>query len=75
MPPDPRDAAHIWDMIEYSHLVQDLIRGVSYARYSRDRAPQLAVERAIEIVGEAARRVSSDFKEEHPEITWRGIIA
>ena len=36
---------------------------------------QLAVERAIEIIGEAARLISASFKEQHPEIPWQQIIA
>jgi len=35
---------------------------------------QLAVERAPEIIGEAARNVSLEFQREHPEIPWIGII-
>lgn len=35
----------------------------------------MAVERALEIIGEAARRVSETFKQAHPEIPWRSIIA
>jgi uncharacterized protein with HEPN domain len=33
------------------------------------------VERQIEIIGEAARKVSDPFKAAHPEIPWRKIIA
>jgi len=36
---------------------------------------QLAVEREVEIIGEAARRVSEPFREAHPEIPWQTIIA
>ncbi len=31
-------------------------------------------ERCLEMIGEAARRVSSEFQEKHPEIPWREII-
>ena len=34
-----------------------------------------AVERHLEIIGEAANRVSPDFQANHPEIPWRRIIA
>ena len=34
----------------------------------------MATERRIEIIGEAARRVSSSFREAHPEIPWREIV-
>ena len=33
-----------------------------------------AVERQLQIIGEAARRVSPAFREAHPEIPWRRII-
>lgn len=33
-----------------------------------------AVERSIEIIGEAARRVTTEYQDGHPEIPWREII-
>jgi uncharacterized protein with HEPN domain len=35
----------------------------------------LAVERALEIIGEAARHLSEGFRTGHPEIPWQNIIA
>lgn len=32
---------------------------------------QHAVERNFEIIGEAASRVSSFYKDQHPEVEWR----
>ena len=55
--------------------VRELIAGLSVAAYLADRKTQLAVERAIEILGEAARRVSPTVQQAHPEIPWAGIIA
>jgi uncharacterized protein with HEPN domain len=46
-----------------------------YAEYEKNRMMQLAVEREVEIIGEAARKVSSAFKEAHPGIAWAGIVA
>lgn len=34
-----------------------------------------AVERHLEIIGEAANRISIEFQPKHPEILWRRIIA
>lgn len=33
------------------------------------------VERRIEIIGEAAKRIAPVFREAHPEIPWAKIIA
>jgi uncharacterized protein with HEPN domain len=35
---------------------------------------QDAIMRRIQIIGEAARKISSEFKETHPEISWSEII-
>lgn len=39
-----------------------------------DRKTQYAVSRAIEIVGEAASKVSEDTREHHPDIPWNRIV-
>ena len=51
MPPENRDAAYIWDMVDAARTIQDFTAGVSLADYLLDRKLQLAVERAIEIIG------------------------
>lgn len=35
---------------------------------------RLAVERELEILGEAARRVSSDYRNQHTEIPWKETV-
>jgi uncharacterized protein with HEPN domain len=75
MQPDKRDPAYLWDMLDAAQIVGEFTSGVTYEQYLQDRKLQLAVERSVEIIGEAARRVSEAFKQGHPEIPWRLIIA
>jgi len=75
MRPDDRDAGYIWDMLDAARSVRDFTNGVTQEDYLRDRKLQLAIERALEIIGEAARLVSADFKALHPEVPWPQIIA
>lgn len=44
-------------------------------QYLADRKLQLALERLIEIIGEAARNVSKTFRNLHPDILWQKIVA
>jgi len=74
MQPDQRDAAHLWDMLDAARTAELLISDQDFAQYSNDRRTQLAVERSLEIIGEAAGRVSTSFRDAHPEIAWRQII-
>jgi uncharacterized protein with HEPN domain len=74
MQPDQRDAAYLWDMLDAARTVEQLSSGLDFTQYSNDRRTQLAVERSLEIIGEAAGKVSALFRNAHPEIPWRQII-
>ncbi|MBL7686039.1 MAG: DUF86 domain-containing protein, partial [Deltaproteobacteria bacterium] len=46
----------------------------TYNEFKLDENLRLALIHLIQIVGEAARRVSPQFCERHPEIPWKAII-
>ncbi len=48
---------------------------MTFHQYQQDRRTRRAVEREVEIIGEAANKVSSQFQQDHPDIPWRKIIA
>ncbi len=74
MQPEARDPVCILDMLNAARGVLRSLRGVSLASYQSDQDLRHAVERKIEILGEAARRVSDGLREKHPDIPWRAII-
>lgn len=74
MRPEERDAAYVWDMLSAARLARELVQGTLREAYLGDRMRQLALERALELVGEAARRVSEGFQSKHPEVDWRRIV-
>ena len=78
MQPDERDPAHLWDMLEAARTIVEFTATVTLEEFltsggDRDMR-RLAVERELEIFGEAARRVSLRFRNEHPEIPWKEIV-
>ncbi|MCK4626590.1 MAG: DUF86 domain-containing protein [Phycisphaerae bacterium] len=75
MQPDERDAACLWDMLERAQRVQGYMSDKTFYHYTSNQGLQDAVERCVEVIGEAANRVSGEFKQAHPEIPWRLIIA
>jgi len=75
MLPEDRDAAYLWDILDAATTSLEFISGLSLHDYLKDRKLQLAIEREIEIIGEAARRLSDGFKASHPEVPWSRIIA
>ena len=52
---EARDPAYLWDMLEAARSIQQFTAGVSSDEYLENRVMQLAVERQVEVIGEAAR--------------------
>ncbi|MBI5964448.1 MAG: DUF86 domain-containing protein [Chloroflexi bacterium] len=75
MQPTERDAAYIWDMLDAARTIQGFMSGVRFEEFLKDRKLQLAIERCVEIIGEASRRVSDEFKTAHSQIPWARVIA
>ena len=74
MQPEERDAAYLWDMLQAAREVESMADNHDLAAFLNDIILLRALERSIEIIGEAARRVSTSYMETHPEIPWRMII-
>ena len=75
MAPESRDAAYLWDMLDAARSIRRFTADTSLDQYQQNEVMKLAVERQLEVIGEAARRVSDTFKQAHPEIPWQPIIA
>lgn len=50
------------------------VHGVGFDAFVAHEMMQDAVARRLEIIGEAARRISPECVAEHPEIPWREIV-
>ena len=74
MQPEERDAAYLWDMLQAAREVETMLADHDLAAFLGNRMLLRAIERSVEIVGEAARRVSEPYMDAHPEIAWRRII-
>ena len=74
MPLEDRDAACLWDMLQAARAVVEMMEVHDLPGFLDNRMLQRAVERCVEITGEAARHVSQQGQDSTPEIPWRGII-
>lgn len=55
-------------MLDAARPALELMSGLSFDAYLADLRTRLAVERLVEIIGEAARKVSAECQQAHPEI-------
>ncbi len=74
MRPEDRDAGYLWDMLETARETLELMQGVTLEALLSDIRTQRALERTLEIIGEAAGRISESMRGAHPEIPWIAII-
>ena len=69
-----RDPSYLEHMLEAIERIQRYVGRKRRAGFLGDALLQDAVIRNIEIVGEAAGRVSPEFAAQHAEIPWRDIV-
>jgi uncharacterized protein with HEPN domain len=66
-----RDNIYLIDILESARVALSYLGAKSWDEFFADIQCQDAVVRRIEIIGEAARRVSSETRSQYPEIKWR----
>lgn len=69
-----RDSLYKTDIIDSINYIEKYIDGVTEVDFLNDQEKQDSVIRRLEIIGEAANRLSKDFTTKHPEIPWHAIV-
>ena len=71
----PRDETSMQDIISAATLAMQFIDGLDQKSFEADLKTQSAVMRQLEIVGEAANRVSRQTQSKFAEIPWNKLIS
>jgi uncharacterized protein with HEPN domain len=71
----PDDLLRLRHMRDFAREVIQFTRGAQQADLQTNRMLLRAVCMDIGTIGEAASQVSQEFRDQHPEIPWRDIIA
>lgn len=61
---------HIIDEINY---IEDILKETNQDKFFSDQTLKRSFVRSIEIIGEAAKKIPSDFKKKYPAIEWKRI--
>ena len=70
-----RDAALLLDMLLAARDALSFVEGLDEAAFLKSRLHQNAAIRSLEVIGEAAGKVSTPTQTAHREIPWRDITA
>jgi uncharacterized protein with HEPN domain len=69
------DRVRLRHMVEASEELQGFIQGRTQLDLESDRMLLFAVIHAIEILGEAASKISAEARVANPQLPWRDIVA
>ena len=68
------------DEIRLKHILEAALEAVSFTEgYRRedldtDRKLSLSLVRLLEIIGEAAKGITTEFRQEHSELPWKSMV-
>ncbi|MCX8183623.1 MAG: DUF86 domain-containing protein [Crenarchaeota archaeon] len=62
---------YVEDIIEAMKDAMSFVEGLSYDEFASDKKTIYAVVRAVEIIGEAVKKIPDPIRKNYPEIPWR----
>ena len=62
---------YLQDILDAADKATHFVSGMSIDDFAKDEKTQFAVIRALEIIGEATKKIPQDVKDSFPEIPWR----
>src|SRR3989338_5859191 len=68
-----KDEAYRRHILEAIAKIERYIKNLSFAEFLPDELIQDGVVRELEIIGEASKNLSDNFKQQHPELPWTKI--
>jgi uncharacterized protein with HEPN domain len=68
-----RDDATLLDMLKAARLVVEFKEGMNKRNFLDDLKTQSAILHQLLILGEAAKRLSQEFRTQHQKIPWKQI--
>ena len=68
------ESLYIYDILECCDTIASYIADVSDIEFQNNKMMQDALVRNIEVIGEAAKNLSKELRDDNPEISWSQIM-
>ena len=74
MPLNENDLSLVIDIVDCIFDINEFTNGIQFHIFEKDKMRKLAVERQLEVIGQAANKVSDATKETLSNMPWGNII-
>ncbi|MCF8268047.1 MAG: DUF86 domain-containing protein [Ignavibacteriales bacterium] len=64
---------YLYDIFDATAKGMDFIANMTYQEFQEDEKTQFALMRALEIIGEASKKIPIEIKAQSIEIPWREV--
>lgn len=68
------DLVYVGHMVDTASKAIDFVQGLTREDFDNNELLRLSLTHLLQIIGEAARRVSSEFRAVHSQIDWKAIV-
>lgn len=68
-----KDKLYIRHILDAIFTIEEYMRDTEYEDFLGNKLVQDGVIRELEIIGEASKQLSLEFKEKYPDIPWKDI--
>jgi len=70
-----REHLYLYDIREACDMIQAFLEGLDASAFLASELHKAATLQKLTVIGEAAAHLSQAFREAHPQVEWRDIIA
>ena len=62
---------YLRDLLDAIEKIQNFIKDLEFESFKQDDKTKFAVIRGLEIIGEATKHISEEFRKKYPEVPWK----
>ena len=70
-----REHLYLQDILEACDMIQAFLEGLDASTFLASELHKAAILQKLTVIGEAAARLPQVFREAHPQVEWRDIVA
>jgi len=74
MPLNDDDLSFLIDIAGCVMDINEFTEGIQFCDFEKDKMRKLAIERQLEVIGQAANKISQETQDKLENIPWRSII-